>query len=387
MARVSVSLSAKREPKPPLAPSADRQRPTGAPATAERQRGQQQRDRDRAPTGARDEPRASEARGRAAQAASVPASARRGRPSSGRARAASSARRSAASDELAARASPRCGRPARRSRRGLPRSAAPRRRARAPRAAAVHVGDRADVEAPGRLVGKQDARGRRGPSARPRISFCMLPPDSRRMRRRPGPAAHVEGVDDRSSACVRIGIAPQEAAALERRPAIASRATRFSAIAMSPTDAVVVPVLRNARDAAAPRHRRGAGGRAARRRAARSPAEAVERAGEHGRQAPAWPLPDTPAMPTISPPCTRQRRRRRARASGRPAPSTCVRSSTGGRRRRAASRRLDRPRRGRPSVSASVARSAPAAERRATCAAAQHRDAVGDGAAPRRACG
>jgi hypothetical protein len=41
----------------------------------------------------------------------------------------------------------------------------------------VHIGDGADVEPARRLVGEDDARAPPS-SARPRISFCMLPPDS-----------------------------------------------------------------------------------------------------------------------------------------------------------------------------------------------------------------
>ena len=45
---------------------------------------------------------------------------------------------------------------------------------------AVHIGHRADIEAAHRLVGQDDLRV--ASSTRPRISFCMLPPDSSRMR-------------------------------------------------------------------------------------------------------------------------------------------------------------------------------------------------------------
>ena len=42
----------------------------------------------------------------------------------------------------------------------------------------MDIGDGADVEAARRLAGEDDARV--GERTRPRISFCMLPPDSSR---------------------------------------------------------------------------------------------------------------------------------------------------------------------------------------------------------------
>ena len=45
----------------------------------------------------------------------------------------------------------------------------------------MDIGDGADIEPAGRLVGEDDV-GSGGRGARPRISFCMLPPDKSRMR-------------------------------------------------------------------------------------------------------------------------------------------------------------------------------------------------------------
>ena len=70
----------------------------------------------------------------------------------------------------------------------------------------VHVGDRADVEAPGRLVGEDEARVARSSSARPRISFCMLPPDSE-----PHAACRATGSARRSRAIDRLGEAARPA--------------------------------------------------------------------------------------------------------------------------------------------------------------------------------
>ena len=82
----------------------------------------------------------------------------------------------------------------------------------------LHVGDGADVEAPGRLVGDDEPRRRRArrrgaSSARPRISFCMLPPESERAgASRPPPRT-----SKAARRCARMARAPRRAGPTSQR--------------------------------------------------------------------------------------------------------------------------------------------------------------------------
>ena len=91
-----------------------------------------------------------------------------------------------------------------------------------------------------------------------------------------------------------------------------------------------------------------------------------------------WPLPATPAMPTISPP---GRRARRPRSAGRPRSLSAVTSRTASTTcpAPAASARRPRARRDRPSAGPGRRRSRPARGRGGHLAAAHDRDPVGDG--------
>ena len=145
---------------------------------------------------------------------------------------------------MAARASPRCGRRApgsRRGRREISSTAAPA--SQRGEQLLVHVGDRADVEAPGRLV--RDDQRRHGVavvaapvSARPRISFCMLPPDSERAgASAAAPAPRTSKRSTTRRACVaRRGRAARRRQRAKRRLRRRS-STAFSHTGRSPIDA------------------------------------------------------------------------------------------------------------------------------------------------------
>ena len=118
----------------------------------------------------------------------------------------------------------------------------------------LHVGDRADVEPPGRLVRRRSApaargrRDRRASSARPRISFCMLPPDSERAGDVAGRRRARRSARTMSRACARAARAahdgPRENAALRSRSD--DRVLPHRQVA---DHADRVPVLGDARDA------------------------------------------------------------------------------------------------------------------------------------------
>ena len=241
VARVSVSVSAKSEPAAPArhqregAPERRAGTPRAASRRAPARRERQRRRRRREPGAAR-----SRGSSRITPASSAPCPA------------ISSAERVAASSVVGGRRRRQAaavhhgdavGR-ARGSRRGPRRSAAtPAPRAPRVEQAAVHVGDGADVEAPRRLVG-EDERGSRARGRAPRISFCMLPPESRRIGRVGAGAAHVVVADDRRLGQARADAPAQEAAALNGGVARASRGRAFSAIGSSPIDAIAMAVFR-----------------------------------------------------------------------------------------------------------------------------------------------
>ena len=113
--------------------------------------------------------------------------------------------------------------------------------------AAVHLGRRADVEAAGRLVRPGSRAGSRS-STRARITFCMLPPERRRIGasgagqrmsigrdRLPGPLAHP--------------LAAQEAAGAAPRASPRVSSDQVLGDGQRADDAIAVAVLRDAGDA------------------------------------------------------------------------------------------------------------------------------------------
>ena len=226
--------------------------------------------------------------------------------------------------------SPRCGRTSVSS----SSRSSEMRRTPAPRLArreqpAVDLGLRADVEAARRLVGEDEARLRGRGRGRGSASGCCRRREAAPAHPAPGSGRRSRGSPPRRAA--RIAREAEEAAALERRLAqLLERdvlGDRHRA-----DDAVMVAVLGDAGDAGA--------GEASRvvacDRLAEEPHRRRCRAARARRRAPAsaaWPLPETPAMPTISPSrdaqaspprasCARRRRRRpRRRARGGPRPA------------------------------------------------------------------
>ena len=244
------------------------------------------------------------------------------------------------------------------------------RRARVEQAA-VHIGGRADVEAARRLVREHEARVPSGGRA-PRITFCMLPPERRRI------GASGRGSARRSRGW-RLGALPAQA-----RQSAGSRgaATRRSVRFPGPGSRRSTARRRCPRDGGLPECAPMPARTAARGRA-------MQRRGKAGGAAALRPSPCRRGRSQAPPGrCRRRRRCRRsrlraprARRASRPARPLRPRSrrrsalSSRGARRARASRRLGRSR-GRPS------------ERRARRAVAPSRRALGRPcgrrAAPRR---
>ena len=208
--------------------------------------------------------------------------------------------------EPAARASPRRGRPAPAPRRGRRRSAAPRRRRRARRAAA------AARTPPRRCPGPRSAGARRSgaasvagaavaaPAARGRgsASACCRPTARAPARRRPA-AAHVEAPRSTRAHGARAARAPDHSRRARTRAAqaLGHRVLPHRQVA---DHADRVPVFGNARDAA-PRPAARVGAAAARPISVHACPRSRARVPHSSSASASWPLPETPAIATISP--------------------------------------------------------------------------------------
>ena len=198
--------------------------------------------------------------------------------------------------------------------------------------------DRADVEAARRLRGEQEHAGPAGSARAPAPPSAGCRPTGWRTATS-GPAART------SKRCIVSLAARRSARAVEQAEAAevarAGSSIRFSARLIGGDAADGVPVLGHDADAG-----RGERPSAWRRSSSRPPTKTrPSLAGampDSTAPSSLWPLPSTPAMPTISPRVDDERRRRRAgarrSASRTVRPSTCSASSAAGSASRGASR-------------------------------------------------